>query len=81
MKIRAKMAPNVCRKTHEDLFGGHTKKMSSWSMWEKIYRQSRTKTFRASLGKFGQKSFAPPKIFLLLHLRTSTLHLYSMCGG
>jgi len=26
------------------------------------------KTFRASLGKFGQKSFAPSKIYLLLHL-------------
>jgi len=25
--------------------------------------------FQASLGKFGQKSFAPPKIYLLLHLR------------
>jgi len=25
--------------------------------------------FRASLGKFGQKSFAPPKICLVLHRR------------
>jgi len=30
--------------------------------------KSRTTTFRASLGKFGQKSFAIPKICLLLHL-------------
>jgi len=27
LKIRVKMAPKVCRKTHEDLFGGHTKKV------------------------------------------------------
>jgi len=29
--------------------------------------------FRASLGKFGQKSFAPPKICLLLHLCLSLI--------
>jgi len=38
-------------------------------LWEKICRQSCTKTLRGSLGKFGRKSFAPPNIFLLLHLR------------
>ena len=53
------MALNVCRKTHEDLFlGGHPKKRSSWSLWEKIVGKSYTKTFRTSLGKFGEKSFA-----------------------
>jgi len=55
-----KMAPNVCRKTSEDhLLGGHTTKMVG---------KSCTTTFLASLGKFGQKSFAPPRICLLLHL-------------
>ena len=33
--------------------------------------RSRTKTFRASLGKFGQKSYATPKICLFLHLASS----------
>jgi len=45
-----KMAPKVCRKTSEDHnFGGHTTKVVS------------SPTFWASLRKFGQKSFAPPK--------------------
>ena len=30
--------------------------------------KSRTKIFRAGLGKFGQKSFAPPNMCLLLYL-------------
>jgi len=34
-----------------------------------ILGKSHTTTFRASLGTFGQKSFAPPKICLLLYLR------------
>jgi len=34
----------------------------------KFAGKSRTKNFRARLGKFGQKSFAPPKIYLLLDL-------------
>jgi len=34
----------------------------------KFVGKSRPATFWASLGKFGQKSFAPPKICLLLHL-------------
>jgi len=62
-----KMLPNVCRKTHEDLFfGGHIKKVFMFFVWRKFLGKSRTKTFRANLGKFGQKSFAPPKIWLLL---------------
>jgi len=51
LKMRAKMAPNVVwfqkiapnisRKTHEDLFGAHTKKglHDLWSLWEKFCRQ------------------------------------------
>ena len=35
----------------------------------KFVGKSRRTTFRASLGKFGQISFAPPNICLLLHLR------------
>ena len=34
----------------------------------KFVGKSRTKTFRASLGEIGQKSFKTPKICLLLHL-------------
>jgi len=47
-----KNAPNMKRNAVVFLFGGHF----LWSI------------FRASLGKFVQKSFAPPKIYLLLHL-------------
>jgi len=46
-------------------FENHTKNRFSSSSWEKICRQKTHKTFRASLGKFSQKSFAPPKICLL----------------
>jgi len=35
-----------------------TPKKSSWSLWEKNCRQKSHKTFRTSLEKFGQKSFA-----------------------
>jgi len=34
----------------------------------KFVGKRRTKTFRASLGKLRQKSFAPPNVCLLLHL-------------
>jgi len=36
--------------------------------------KSRTSTFRASLGKFGQKSFAPQKICLLLYTYVQEVH-------
>jgi len=47
------MVPNVCRKTHEDLFREATSK--------------REKTFQAKFahnfsGNFGKKSLPPPKI-------------------
>jgi len=32
-----------------------------------------SKVFRANLEKFGQKSFAPPKICLLLHLSNNRI--------
>jgi len=44
-------------------FGGHTKKGLHDLCWRKFIVKSRT-TFRASLGNFGQKSLAPPKIYL-----------------
>jgi len=48
-----KMSPKVCRKTSEDhYFRGRT---------TKTVDKSCTTTFWASLGKFGQKSFAPQK--------------------
>jgi len=64
------MAPKVHGKTHEDLFLELTPKMVFMivvgeNLWAKIPQ----KAFLASLGKFGQKSFALPKICLLLHLR------------
>jgi len=79
LKIRAKMAPNVvwlqkmapnvCRKTQDDLLGEVTPKKGLHDLCGKIFgRKSRTKSFQKHLGKFGQKSFAPPKICLLLHL-------------
>ena len=39
-----------------------------WFLWKNIHTKIGQKFFRASLGKFGQKSFAPPNICLLLHL-------------
>jgi len=39
-----------------------------------------TKAFLASLGKFGQKSFASPKICLLLHLCSCLLTCYRWCS-
>ena len=38
------------------------------SVGKKLWAKVATNTFRASLGKFGQKSFAHPKICQLLHL-------------
>jgi len=45
-------------------------KTSSSPLWEKMCRLGirRTKTFQASLGKFGQKSFASPNVCLFLRL-------------
>ena len=69
-----KNGANLCRITWRPLFGVHPKD----GRYEKIIAQKVTQIFRASLGKFGQKSFAPPKICLLVHLclwspRTSCL--------
>jgi len=65
-------------KTHEDLFlGDHTKK---GVCGRKFVGKSRTKTFWASLGKFGQKSFVAKissKIFLLLHFQKRAIFGYT----
>ena len=37
--LTSKMAPKVCRKSHEDLFWRSHQKRSSWSLREKICRQ------------------------------------------
>ena len=49
--------PNVCRKTSEVYCWRSHQKRKSWKT-----------TFWAGLGIFRQKSFAPPKICLLLHI-------------
>ena len=46
-----KMAPKVCRKTHEDLFGGHTKKGLNDLCGRECVGKSCTKNV---LGKFGE---------------------------
>jgi len=70
------MAPNVCGKTQfKTYFVVHTKNKSSSSLWEKIVGKRNTKAFRESLGKFGKKSLAPPKICLRLHLWTARLKI------
>jgi len=62
-------APNVYRKTNKDVFGRSHQKRYSWSFWENIFvGKSRKTTFRAHLGKFRQKCFAPSKMSFLLHL-------------
>jgi len=44
-------------------FEGHLKRSSAW---ENVRTKNGPNVFRTSLGKSGQKSFAPPKICLLL---------------
>ena len=59
-----------CRKapTPEKVSCSHTKKGLHDLCWRKFVSKIAQKTFRVSLEKFGQKSFALPKICLLLHL-------------
>jgi len=46
----------------------------------KFVGKSHTKMFRTSLGRFGQKSFKPPKICLLLHLCTTDIRINILPG-
>jgi len=52
-KSGQKWRPMFAWKHTRSYFGGYTKKRPSWSLWEKIYSKSYTKTFRAN--------FAPQK--------------------
>jgi len=56
-----KMAPNVCEKTNKSFFQSSHQKRSSVHDFcgKKFVSKSRTTTFRTSLGKSGQKSYAP----------------------
>jgi len=40
-------------------FGGYTKKKSSWSLWEKIYRQKLHKNFSGKFGEIRAKFCTP----------------------
>jgi len=79
LKIRVKNGAQCCltskngtqglQKTHEDLFLQITsKKVFMIFVGENLWAKIAQKPFRASLGRFGQKSFALPNICLLLHL-------------
>ena len=61
-------AQRLRKKYMKLFFAGCTKKGLHDLCGRKYVGKSRPKTFRASLGKFEQKSFAPPKICLLLQL-------------
>ena len=59
-----KMAPKVCRKTHEDLFWrSHQKKVFKWSLWEKLCRQKLHKKFFGQLWGNSGKDPSPPQNF------------------
>ena len=55
------LAPKVCKINFMEVIPRKDSR-------ENIFRKSDPNFFRASLGKFGQKSFAPPNICLLLYL-------------
>jgi len=56
------------KKHMKTFFGGHTKKVLMIFVGENLHAKVAQKTFAGSLEKFGQKSFATPKICLLLNL-------------
>ena len=66
-----KMAPNIFRKTHEDLFLQVLPKKGLHDLWP-LWRNFVGKVPQNVTGKFWQISFAPPKICLLLNRCTST---------
>jgi len=72
----------MCADSHETfwIFGNHPKRRCLWSVWEETFAQS----VAWKLRKFGQKSFAPPKICLFLHLwlghlTLETFHWFCFC--
>ena len=63
-----KMAAKVCTITHEDLFGGHIRKSSKLSLWEKFCRLKLYKNlFGHDWENLGKDPSPLPKICLLLH--------------
>ena len=66
LKIRAKWRPTFAEKHNQDLFLEVTPKSGLHARCGRKFVGK--KAFRASLGKFGQKSCAPPKLCPLLHL-------------
>jgi len=74
------MMTNVCRKTHGELFLEVTSEKGLHDLCggRKFVGKGHTKTFRASFGKFGQKSCPPRKICLLLHLWTQKFISFNM---
>ena len=56
------------KNTWRPFFGGYTKKRSSWSSWEKIWRQKLLKKLFEKVWENPGKILRTPKICLLLHL-------------
>ena len=76
LKVGGEMAPNVlwfekngAQRIQNHMKAFYWRSSQKRSSWESIRTDSCPKIFWAIFGKFGQKSFAPPKICLLLHLR------------
>jgi len=63
----------LAEKHMKSLFEGQTKKRSSWSLWEKICRRSRTKTFQAKIwGNSGKNPSNPQKFACSCTCATTT---------
>jgi len=75
--IWKKLAPNVRRITWKSFLEVVPKKCLNE---KNICRKSDQKIFRWSLGKYGQKSFAPLKICLLLHQWLLVNLVWCVCG-
>jgi len=85
LQIWEKMAPNVWRKTNEDIFLRSHQIRPHDLCGRKFVGKSGRTTFRKSLGKFGQKSFAPPNVsnfhkqVVKSHTSTNIIILPSCC--
>jgi len=60
--------PRFAEKHMKTFNGGQTKKGRDDLCGENLQEKVAQNTFRGSLGKFGKKSFATPKMCLLLNL-------------
>ena len=63
-----KMTPNISKRIRADILWRSHQKVHNDPCRKEFVGKSCTKTFLGCLGKFGQKSFATPKICLLLNL-------------